>query len=697
MTRSCVVKTFPVACGALLTATIATASFQLGRHEHTLLQRSSLSDIATEPTTPFSAPSPDSSGKLSPLRRTEALLTAALAAGHWYPNKESSSLIQLLDSSDLAQLLPKIHAVERRLVRDPLLAELAARWGECDAMRALHWAESLTDQRHRQQATVAIARGWSHASPDTLIAWLNAQPAGSTRTAVLQTTLASLARSRPVPTLDLLERDPRPDALSLHVSAIFRTWAASDPQSAGDRARRIRPESLRPTALHAVIESWSDHEPAEALAFARTLPRELRSAQRANMIMCGTSFLTSELELSDCSENSPVATGRFVGSALGRLAQKDPDAALASVRMLPSGSERERALHDIALTLLDRDPGMATAFAAGLQPGPARSSLLQQIALGYANVDATGAIEWARSLPRGVSQSSVLHVIGLQLAEKDPARAVALVQTLPESSQRSQNLVGIADAWARSDPAAAVAWARSLPESSERMMVIESLAGPWMRLDPNSAIAYVLNQPKARQDYLLQQFGRKLGQENAAAVLEFLPRISDPEKQSQVLLHAVHNLAYRSPEDAATLIARSPSKFPAELIGSVAQNIAANDPVKAIQWMSTLPANNSHTQAVDRIARTWSESDPQSTAQWISTLTPGTTRDAAARGYISTIASSIPDLVAPMALTIQDPSIRNDAIERIARTWIGLDRPAATAWLATAPLTPELRQRYLRR
>lgn len=643
------------------------------------------------PSRPFPASPSTSTGalpQLAPLAAAERALGRAAAAGHWHPTPEWDALLLALSASDLAVLVPAAALLERRSVREPLLDALLRRWGERAPSAALAWLARTPDRKRHGLHRAAVVNGWVHADPESLLTWLREVPQSEDRRATLLTALPSLTRSHPAATFELLERTD-PLLAAGHYGTLFSHWAARDPHAAAAKARTLSDTSSRHRALQAVVAAWSEYDPVAAFTFTRSLPRDAAVLQ--------PTFRSCSFALDDPEAEwipGPPSSGSFAGTALGHLAARDPDAALAAIRTLPSRLERDAALHDIARSLAANDPEMAAAFAAGLPPSPDRTELLGQLARAYAATDPGAALVWARQLPENSARHSALAAIAVRLAAADAPQALAVLATLPDSSTRSFGVREIVQTWAHRDTRAALAWAQSQADPQLRHELLAAVAPQWARLDPAAVFTHALQLPPKQQASFLDDVGHALAAQGAGVIAHAASQVSDADARHTLLRSAMASLALSSPAAAADLLQRFPLPNASFIASRIAESFASQDPDRAAQWAARLPGNL-QAGALPSIVRTWAWRQPQEAAGWLSTLQPDL-RDLAAGSYVDALAPTHPDLAAPMLATIGDPARRRDATERLARTWLRQDRSAADAWLASTDLSVEARQRLLR-
>lgn len=406
-------------------------------------------------------------------------------------------------------------------------------------------------------------------------------------------------------------------------------------------------------------------------------------------------------ELPHLSRRDPVrgiSGGREapIGNLWGEAARRDPEAALAALRQLASPAERERALRGIASELSASDPEMAAVFAAGLQPSPAQSELLEQIGRRYAARSPEAAFAWAQSMPEGITKLNILQAIAEGLVRSDPRRALALVENFPAGDRRERGLRHLAHLWAEHDFGAALAWVQGRSDVNERHATLLTMLSQWARADLHGSLAFALSLPGTKQSEALQQIGRFVALQSPADLLRWTAQLPEGAARKSFYGAALTLMIERSPAEAAALISREPNPD-RHATQWVAQQWSHRDPSAAAQWLRSLPPAQVPAEAARHVANNWTNSDPQSSAHWIGSLPPGPLRDAAMQGSVDALALRMPEMAAGLALQIGDTGRRHRAMEDVARTWLSVNRTAASAWLAQTTLPPNTKQRLLGR
>jgi hypothetical protein len=92
----------------------------------------------------------------------------------------------------------------------------------------------------------------------------------------------------------------------------------------------------------------------------------------------------------------------------------------------------------------------------------------------------------------------------------------------------------------------------------------------------------------------------------------------------------------------------------------------------------------------------WAKKDLPAATQWVGQLPAGSTKDSAIAAVAPQIAQQDLATAVNWASAIGDQRLRQENIETFARKWLRRDKVAATAWIFSAPIPVETRQKLLR-
>ncbi|RYD19877.1 MAG: hypothetical protein EOP88_17295 [Verrucomicrobiaceae bacterium] len=167
--------------------------------------------------------------------------------------------------------------------------------------------------------------------------------------------------------------------------------------------------------------------------------------------------------------------------------------ALAAVRDLPAGEERDQRLAEWVWEAYELDPELAKEGFAQLAPGSEeRNRLLQHVAMRLAELDPEQASTWAASLETDEEKSLAFGRIALALAEEHPEDAARL---LSESGVEGRDfdvaVFQVIESWSSTAPENAAAWVASFDAGDTRQAGLRAVTGTWLPQDPATCVAWI--------------------------------------------------------------------------------------------------------------------------------------------------------------------------------------------------------------
>lgn len=239
-----------------------------------------------------------------------------------------------------------------------------------------------------------------------------------------------------------------------------------------------------------------------------------------------------------------------------------------------------------------------------------------------------------------------------RLTELDPENAIRYATTLRDE----MSVLSVMNAWTAADPKAASAYLLDHYEDFsiddvDRSVAAGSIAAEWARQDSEAALAWAATLP---DDVRAEAYGRIVAQlttedpSSATAVLEELPPGRD---RLETLMTMVDQWAYQDPQAAAQWV------------------VEQTDGVEQRQGSATLMT-------------AWMGVAPLEASEWLGGLPEGTAKDSAIIAMTQTdMVSRDPEANAVWSASIQDPTLRERAVQIAVARWSANDPAAAQAWL----------------
>ncbi len=280
---------------------------------------------------------------------------------------------------------------------------------------------------------------------------------GDTEVALLATWWA---RFDPEGARDWTTRDWTAAHLSV-LCAVFRSWAASDPQRAWAEAQKMPMALQRELASDAVIMGWRETG-LDLEDFVAALPpgairqRAGDTLARRRVLALGARGALAWAEKLRGREFRDFMTTRIAGTA----AQVEPTVAGAWAAQRISGDFRTSGLaRRVATRWVRSDPEAAMAWLATLPEGGDREDGVLESYRDWLMIRRSEAIAWIerQELVPWLEPAFSLYARG-DLAHRDPEAALALAGRFTDQDRRNTTCTYIARGWLERDREAADAW-----------------------------------------------------------------------------------------------------------------------------------------------------------------------------------------------------------------------------------------------
>lgn len=307
------------------------------------------------------------------------------------------------------------------------------------------------------------------------------------------------------------------------------------------------------------------------------------------------------------------------------------------------------------------------------------------------------------------------------------------VAAMPWGATSEQLLGETVSRWARTDPSAALDYALGIESRRVRNTLINGVFSSWAKTDPNGAFSWLLANRESSPDTFqlglkpvfsvvagksvpdamrmamdlggtdrMAAIGVVMGQASSSGVMPSMVSYmdsfqTDGERRRYASLLSQNWAVYAPEQAAAWALSLSDPALKGSAMASVVSTWAADSPNAAVNWVMALPEGELRNQQMAQVTKSWARYDPVKAADWILSLRPpATSLDPAVRSLVRTIMTSNPDAAAMWATTIADSKLRNRMIMNVAREWMKADPKKASAYVATAPLTPAQRRELLK-
>jgi hypothetical protein len=333
------------------------------------------------------------------------------------------------------------------------------------------------------------------------------------------------------------------------------------------------------------------------------------------------------------AEADPALRDQKLAAWLEKLKAREIIATLESLR---SGtvSDKDRELSAALLRkLTELDPEAAAVWATERAVGPDRQQLLNSVAVVWASKNLTDVIAWARALPENDKRETLVK-IAYEAVATDVGQALKLASEGPNGPARDELISHVAAEWATKNPEQIAVWAKEIPDPRLKEQVLSRIAATWGDSNPAAA---------------------------AELALKALP-------------------AGKNQDDAVV---------------GIVQRWVQTQPADAAAWVERFPEGKLRDTAMTEVVKLWSDKNLTDAGHWINDLAPGPGRDAAVEAYIGKALSSDIAAAANWTLGIDEDSLRERQMQRVAEAWLAKDPFKARRWIQESDLADEVKLRLL--
>ena len=203
----------------------------------------------------------------------------------------------------------------------------------------------------------------------------------------------------------------------------------------------------------------------------------------------------SAIDQISASLSDSTVRDAIVVSVLQNVVLADPQSALQQALEL-KGASRGLALQAIIEVWATDDPQAALASVSILESRSDRKTLQESILRVWANVDPQGLLSTVESLPENLRMFG-LEVALIALSKEMPEEAVRLIADLTDRDLLDKLSKEIAAHWSKQDPRAALEWvlANEFPTNVIQAEALMIVLGNLTKVDPDLAFQTARDQP----------------------------------------------------------------------------------------------------------------------------------------------------------------------------------------------------------
>jgi hypothetical protein len=190
---------------------------------------------------------------------------------------------------------------------------------------------------------------------------------------------------------------------------VFQQAAATDLQSALNRAMSLPNADLRYMALRGVLSFMADTDPAGALRLAQTA--------------------------GEFPGNEPLS-----GVIYRQWAANDPQAAALQASQDNAAGGWRSPVNQVVRTWAGQDPTAAANWALSLSDPTSQARSISQVMRQWTREDSTAAANWISALPPGGTHDAAVAAMASSMAATDPQSAVNWAQNIADETARNNAL-----------------------------------------------------------------------------------------------------------------------------------------------------------------------------------------------------------------------------------------------------------------
>lgn len=240
----------------------------------------------------------------------------------------------------------------------------------------------------------------------------------------------------------------------------------------------------------------------------------------------------------------------------------------------------------------------------------------------------------------------------------------------------------------------ALAMLDDLPPGSDLGREMGMFVNAWARFDGMAAIAYVDENMDGRMSRWLKASaisGWATTDPYAAATYALENPEGDNSRFNPALMGLVSGWAESDPQAATLFLAElSPEERNGRMVGEVAERYLRDGVAAATRWAESIEDPTLRNEAIESVARDLSRSDPKAAAAWIE----GMAADDSVADSVGRVARELArqDVASAVDWISDLPAgqSKSAASSAVIREWAGNDPTAAGEWLNEQPASPEL-------
>jgi hypothetical protein len=211
--------------------------------------------------------------------------------------------------------------------------------------------------------------------------------------------------------------------------AVFEGAAATDLQAALERAKALPDQNLRYMALRGVLNFMTGTDPAGALQLASTFGQFPRHEPLSSAIYRQWAANDPQAAALQASQaNAEGRFFSPINEVVRTWASEDAAAAANWSLSLPEGPARSNSISQVVRQWARNDTMAAANWVSGLSAGAGHDTALAALASSMAATDPQNAVNWAQSISDVTARNNALQRISREVMWSDPANGQHVLQ-----------------------------------------------------------------------------------------------------------------------------------------------------------------------------------------------------------------------------------------------------------------------------
>jgi len=476
------------------------------------------------------------------------------------------SIITQWAKTDPATAFEKSKAVgqQAQWLRQSILTQ----WSISDPEAALNFANALDNTADRSSALSGIITAKIQSDHEKAFEMLT-QYEDALPDENLYGVTYMLAEKDPERTLKWLESRPKNDSKSRLLGSVIERWMANDESAAMAYYNGIEDLSLKSKIGKSILQKLNYSDPKKFLKLYKSIDIKKREGDW------------------------------MYKNAITQLAKNDKDAAHSHVESLSDPAERKIAIE-------------------GLMEGLAKD-------------DPEAALETAELISDPVERNAALGHVYDQMADKNPAAVAELFLSQGLTKVGDYDLGDIVYDYARKDLSGAKDFVEKIDDPILRDRAVGKLLYKWSDEDPLAALNYAKEQnPTEGVEGAMRYIGRHLAEKDPKAGLQKVLEYEKGTFRNKLINSFFDEWAENDLEAATKALPALKKTAPKQSHHNIYSDIGrefAEQPDKAVQWISSIKNAKDQYSATQSFVSSWAKDYPNEAAEWTNGIKDNHQRD----------------------------------------------------------------------